>query len=108
MREDAERAIDSYMRVMAFSHLVDPPRIIEGGVLFTMNAHALQRTVCIVDAALQLLAPAAITAREKLRYVMEHIEPLSDIAVHKASGAQMPELIVIDVSDVSVAAAPSG
>lgn len=85
---------------MAFSHLVDPPRLIEGGILFTLDTHDLQRTVCVTDAALALLAPDARDTRHRIRYVMENIEPLTTIAKRKASGLEMPELIIFDVNDV--------
>jgi hypothetical protein len=87
---------------MAFSHLVDPPRPIDGGILFTMDTHDLQRTVCVTDAALRDLVPEAIDAQARLRYVMQNIEPLTRVAKTKASGLQMPELIVLDARDVAV------
>ncbi len=89
------------MARMAFAHLVDPPRLIEGGILFTMDTHDLQRTVCVTDAALDLLASDARSARDRLRYVMQHIEPLAMVAQRKASDRAMPELIVIDAADVA-------
>jgi hypothetical protein len=86
---------------MAFSHLVDAPRLIPGGILFTMDTHHLQRTVCVTDAALGILAPEAHSGKARLRYVMENIEPLTVIAKQKTSEREMPELIVLELSDVS-------
>lgn len=92
------------MTRMAFSHLVDAPRLIPGGILFTMDTHHLQRTVCVTDAALAILAPEAASGQARLRYVMENIEPLTVIAKQKASGLEMPELFVLDVADVDTSA----
>jgi len=89
----------AYMRGMVFSHLVDPPRLFPGGVLFTMDTHGMQRTVCVIDAALAVLAPAAHGPRERLRYVMENIEGLTAIAKRKAIST-LPELVVIEAADV--------
>ncbi|MDO6415358.1 hypothetical protein Q4F19_13270 [Sphingomonas sp. BIUV-7] len=95
----------AYMMRMVFSHLVDPPRLVSGGVLFTMDTHDLQRTVCVTDAALALFAPAAEEARHRLRYVMENIEALTIIAKRKAI-SRVPELVVIDASDAQSSGGP--
>ncbi|UAK25127.1 hypothetical protein [Sphingomonas nostoxanthinifaciens] len=90
------------MARMTFSHLVDPPRVVDGGILFTMDVHDLQRTVCITDAALARLAPDAPDDRARMRVVLTMVSTLVEIAGAKASSLEMPELIVIDAGDLPV------
>ncbi|MDO6414102.1 hypothetical protein Q4F19_06895 [Sphingomonas sp. BIUV-7] len=82
---------------MVFSHLVDPPRLVPGGVLFTMDMHDLQRTVCVTDAALAIFAPAPTNPANGCATSWENIEALIVIAKRMAV-SMLPELVVIDAA----------
>ena len=81
---------------MAFNHLVDSPCRHPGGVLFTVDQHAVQRTVFITDGAIGLLDPTAGDDRAIVHAVMANLAPLVTLAMDKAFTTSMPELVVLD------------
>jgi len=82
-----------------FSHLVAPPRIIAGGIAFTVNEVDMGQMVVVSDAALAMLVPDAGSDRARLAYVMTHIGKLTDAALRKTMPFKVPELIVLEPSD---------
>ena len=87
---------------MSFRHLVDSPRAIEGGVLFEIDNHDLQRTVFVTGNALALLG-AKNSDRDRLKTVMTHTVRLIPLALEKAITRKMPELVVLDAADIETA-----
>jgi hypothetical protein len=81
---------------MPFNHLVDAPSRHPGGVLFTVDQHAVQRTVFVTDAAISLLDPAVGDDRAIVHAVMANLATLVTLAIEKAVTTSMPELIVLD------------
>jgi hypothetical protein len=88
---------------MIFNHLVDPPSRHPGGVLFTVDQHAVQRTVFITDSAIGRLDPTARDDRAIVHAVMANIAQLVALAIDMAFTTTMPELIVLDEEHVSAA-----
>src|SRR4051812_34207866 len=86
---------------MTFHHLVDPPSRHDGGVLFTVDQHAVQRTVFVTDAAVELLDPTARNDRAIVHAVMANLAQLVTLAMAKAVTTGMPELIVLDDQTVA-------
>jgi hypothetical protein len=85
---------------MIFAHLIDPPKIIRGGVSFTVNEVSLGQTVFVTDAALAKLAPDAKSDRDRVAFVMTNIPPLVEAALRKVQPYAVPELIVLEPDDV--------
>jgi len=84
-----------------FNHLVDSPRRYPGGVLFTVDQHAVQRTIWVTDAAIARLDGSARDDIALVRAVMSHVRELVDLALAKASTQTMPELIVLDEESIA-------
>jgi hypothetical protein len=88
---------------MPFAHLVDTPRALPGGVLFSIDDHAVQRTIFVTDAALARIDSCARSEHEKLHRVMMHSKKLIELALGKAKTETVPELVVVDGDDLSPA-----
>jgi len=87
-----------------FNHLVDSPRRYPGGVLFTVDQHAVQRTVWVTDAAIARLDGSARDDLGCVRTVMTHVRELVELAMAKASTHTMPELVVVDEDSIAALA----
>jgi hypothetical protein len=87
---------------MPFAHLVEAPRVMAGGISFTVNELDQGQFVFVSDAALAMLAPNARSPRERLAFVMTHIPLLTDAALAKAQRIGVPELVVIEPEDLDV------
>jgi len=92
---------------MSFNHLVDPPRRHPGGVLFTVDQHAVQRTVFVTDAAIRLFDPAAQDDRAIVHTAMANLAQLVTLGIEAALTTTLPELIVLDEKDVAATLAAS-
>ena len=90
------------MAMTVFSHLVAEPRTIAGGIAFTVDEVDMGQLVVVSDAALAKLVPEAKSDRERLAYVMTHIEPLTDAALRKTARFKVPEFIVLEPDDFTV------
>ena len=86
---------------MSFNHLVDPPHRHPGGVLFTVDQHAVQRTVFVTDAAIRLFDPAAQDDRAIVRTAMANLAQLVTLAIETAFTTTLPELVVLDKEEVA-------
>jgi hypothetical protein len=87
---------------MPFAHLVEAPRVMAGGISFTVNELDSGQLVFVSDAALAVLVPGETSPRARLAYVMTHIPDLTDIALGKARRIKVPELIVIEPEDLQL------
>ncbi|WP_420138203.1 hypothetical protein [Sphingomonas sp.] len=81
--------------------LLEEPRLIPGGVSFTINEVQFGQTVFVTDAALARLAPHARGPREMIRFVMTNIRVLAERALKKAKGGRIADLIVLEPQDVA-------
>jgi len=81
---------------MSFKHLVDSPRRYPGGVLFTVDQHAVQRTVWVTDRAIARIDRRGRDDRGILHIVMANLRELVELAMAKVSSKAMPELVVVD------------
>jgi hypothetical protein len=83
-----------------FAHLVDSPRAYQGGVLFSIDGHALERTIFVTADALQVLDPDAQTDRARVHRVMTQIRMLTARALEKAARVPLPQLLVLEREDI--------
>jgi len=88
---------------MSFKHLVDPPRRHPGGILFTVDQHAVQRTVFVTDAAIRLFDPTADDDRAIVHTAMANLAQLVTLGIEKAFTTTLPELVVLDEEAVAAA-----
>ncbi len=86
---------------MPFSHLVELPHAIPGGISFTIDEFDLGPTVFVTDAALETLAPEASSKRERLAIALSRIPQLTRAALRKARPYAGAELIVIEPEDLT-------
>lgn len=80
---------------------VEPPRVIPGGISFTIDEVTLGPTVFVTDAALEKLAPQAKSKRERLAMVLSNIPHLTKAALRKAQPNAVVELIVLEPDDLT-------
>lgn len=93
---------------MPLYHLLEQPRVIPGGVSFTINELQHGQTVFVTDAALSALAPDASELAERLTFVMTNISRLAECALSKSDGQRVAELIVLGEPDVRSQAVSPG